>query len=360
LLVLVVCATDAFVRFGYNVEIRSYSIVTCRLHTFLTYFLIHSSSFILMIISVDRVLVVTNKTLVDFCRKRPITVRHVRRRKSCGMLMVDSSGDRADRQLNVATAKRTMAYMSNFSSCCPNWRRVDVATTLILSFIFLLNSHYLFFLNLNQIDPESSSDQEQPHSEDAAAVICFPHKDDVYFHFLVNWWVYIDICVYSFVPFVVMAVCSLIILGKIVQKNANFHNHRLGSTSQSGGKQSKKNRQLLYMLLLTNLYFLLSQLPFCITFVLFQCTYDYSAVIQPIVHLISYSNNSVNFIFYGLSSQVYRQELLNLVFLRPSRRESVLAAGAGSNTTTQHRRTTVVLSNGRCKNSATTTPQTTN
>lgn len=63
MLVLLVCSTDALSRFGFQWEIRAQSIFTCRVHTFLTYFLPHASSIILMVVSVDRALVVTNNTV---------------------------------------------------------------------------------------------------------------------------------------------------------------------------------------------------------------------------------------------------------------------------------------------------------
>lgn len=63
LLVLIVCATDALAKFGFEWELRSTSIVVCRLHTFLTYLLTDASSLILMVVSVDRALVVTNSSI---------------------------------------------------------------------------------------------------------------------------------------------------------------------------------------------------------------------------------------------------------------------------------------------------------
>ena len=49
LLVLLVCSLDAILKFGFQIEIRLYSTVICRLHTFLTYFLTQMSSIILMV-----------------------------------------------------------------------------------------------------------------------------------------------------------------------------------------------------------------------------------------------------------------------------------------------------------------------
>lgn len=63
MLVLLVCSTDALSKFGFQWEIRAQSTFSCRLHTFLTYLLTHSSSTILMVVSVDRALVVSNSSI---------------------------------------------------------------------------------------------------------------------------------------------------------------------------------------------------------------------------------------------------------------------------------------------------------
>ena len=70
LLVLIICATDAVVKFGYQIEIRSYSIILCKLHTFLTYFLTHLSSVLLMVISIDRALVIFNKNFLNLFKSK--------------------------------------------------------------------------------------------------------------------------------------------------------------------------------------------------------------------------------------------------------------------------------------------------
>jgi hypothetical protein len=71
LLVLLLCATDVFAQFRYNFEIRNVSTFMCRAHTFLTYFLPQCSSNILMAVSIDRALVVTNyKSFYTLLRRR--------------------------------------------------------------------------------------------------------------------------------------------------------------------------------------------------------------------------------------------------------------------------------------------------
>jgi len=77
-------------------------------------------------------------------------------------------------------------------------------------------------------------------------------------------------------------------------------------------KRLRRDRQLLYLLLLTNFYFIASSTPYCITFLLFKGVKDENALGQLTVHVLAYTNNAFNFIFYGISSQKYRQEFCNL------------------------------------------------
>lgn len=138
LLVLSICASDAFLRFGYQIEIRNYHIIICRLHTFLTYFLTHASSTILMIISIDRAFVVSNKKIYF-------------------SLLRFKKFERIEK-------KEPQSYLCGLSLCCilncrmtsnlekeknSKWNRSDLKVAFILIILFLINGHFLLLLNLN-------------------------------------------------------------------------------------------------------------------------------------------------------------------------------------------------------------------
>jgi hypothetical protein len=63
------------------------------------------------------------------------------------------------------------------------------------------------------------------------------------------------------------------------------------------------------MLLLANLYFLISLLPYCISTLLLVGQKADNTLGQSLVHTLMYTNNAVNFLLYGFSSQKYREEL---------------------------------------------------
>lgn len=117
-------------------------------------------------------------------------------------------------------------------------------------------------------------------------------------------------------PFIIMSICSIIILAFIQKSSRKYLSKMYKKESNLSKlilfKRLKRNRQLFYMLLVTNLFFIISSLPYCITFVLFKGEKSENPIGQLSVHVISYTNNAFNFIFYGLSSQKYRQEFCRI------------------------------------------------
>ncbi|CAF1076240.1 unnamed protein product [Brachionus calyciflorus] len=306
--VLLICSTEALARFGYSIEIRQTSSLICKLHNFMTYFLTHFSSLILMAVSIDRALVITNKTL-NVCKKSF-------NKKKKPIVIVDNT--------------------QNYKLKCSCYlldklHHVDLVISFIILVLIVLNFHFFLFMELNE---ETKLDEEFLRKKFNLTfqmneilsrkinsllegiepeLICFPLKKTTYHYFLIKIWTWIDMCVYSLIPFIVMFICSFIILFRIHIKSKTYFkrlinkNSRLNKTNVS--KRLRRNRQMLYMLLLTNFYFLLSQLPYCILFIINKGKYSDSTLEQPLVHILLYSNNAINCILYGLSSQKYRQQL---------------------------------------------------
>nr|QVK45802.1 G protein-coupled receptor [Proales similis] len=290
LLVLMICASEVVLRFGYQFDIRSSSIAVCRVHTFLTYSLTHLSSILLMVVSIDRAVVINRSTVPS---------KRGNRRKAKSSTL--------GRLLNPFTLISRLGF-----------HPVDKVIILILILVTVLNSHYLIFLNLNEFKGDFKGE---------TFFICYPAENSLYNTFLNDIWTWIDTSIYSVVPFVVMAVCSYVILISIRKKSQKFLNGLLEHGNQTNKqkiyKRIRRNRQVFYMLLLTNFYFLASLLPCCIAFAIFKGTESRSEIGQLLVHLLLYSNYSFNFIFYGVSSQRFREELRSAFGLAPARHESV-------------------------------------
>jgi len=143
LLVLIFCATDAFLRFGYQIQIRQYSQYLCRFHTFFTYFLTHVSSCILMIVSVDRALVVNNKSLYfDILRLRKFEKIEKKEAHSyfCGVSLCCL--------LHCGLSSNVIRRVNHKSFM----HRIDLIIIGLLIIVALLNIHYLFLMNINIIE----------------------------------------------------------------------------------------------------------------------------------------------------------------------------------------------------------------
>ena len=334
LLVLMICAMDVFLRYGFQIEIREHSLLLCRLHTFLTYFLIHASSFILMIISVDRALIVSNKAIY-FSLLRPKLAESIEKRENSLLL-----GSNLCCVLRCGI--KSKFKRNGLNKPCMN--RMDLVILTTLSLLLLLNIHYLFFMNINSIQQRDRDPGKDPFliensklnisiiydlyddfdfrinemvnyeksfvekRSDIAEFACYPPEGTAYYAFLSKYFIWIDIIVYSFLPCVIMSICSAIILYRIRTSDNKYLTNVFTKNNQTPFyRRLKRNRQLLYMLLITNLYFLLSSLPYCIMFLLYRGENSESGFGQLFVHVLSYTNNAFNFIFYGVSSQKYRE-----------------------------------------------------
>ena len=123
-------------------------------------------------------------------------------------------------------------------------------------------------------------------------------------------------------PLIVMISCSFILFYEIKKKSENFF--KISGNKQNRGifkNRIKRNKQILYMLTATNIFFITCSLPYCI--LCFKSNFSssqYSSFSQVlfIVHILSYSNNSFNFIFFLIFSNHYRQALYNLSRCRTS------------------------------------------
>ena len=76
----------------------------------------------------------------------------------------------------------------------------------------------------------------------------------------------------------------------------------------------RRNNQLLVMLGATNLFFITCTMPYCITqHIAFSIDDKIFDIILVIIHILAYSNNAFNFVFFIIFSQKYRETLIKLI-----------------------------------------------
>ena len=331
LLVLLIGTSDALLTFGYFIMIRLYSDFLCKTHTFITYFLTHMSSIVLMVVSIDRAMIVCNKTLDSLWLK-----------------------SRVHRTTMISRKIQSKLFKSNY---------IEKVILILIVVLALFNIHYLIFLRLTESDLEidvrlnsstsssSSSNNNQSmtyyrnvsnflkgddilikhlkiHQTTKTAIksehnmspkvsyVCFPSQNTIYNFFLLHIWIWIDMCVYSMIPFIVMSICSVVIVSEIRSKSRSFLSQKTNKTISD--KAKKRNKQLLIMLIVTNIHFVLCTLPLGIEMIYYKFkTNNYEThFLQSFFHTLAYTNNSINFVFYIIFSTKYRKTLKN--FLVPS------------------------------------------
>jgi hypothetical protein len=299
LFVILICTFDDLMSFGFKIQIRLHSTLVCKLHTFMTSWLPQMSSVVLMIVSIDRALVVYN-------------------RSKC------------------------------FNAFC-----VEKTIATIAAVLIIINLHHLFFFDLSlevQNIDHFSYEREPDHKMDYYLVnikpekwknelevenhdhllfdsnlvkeknlyyLCYPPSNTIYYFFLISVWKWVDTLVYSILPFLVMIVCSMLILMEIKRKSSASLLISSNLNKIIAQNRTKRNNQILLMLISTNLFFILCSLPYCISN--YNVSLDRSDTNSSnslyIVHILAYSNNAFNFFFYGLFSKKYRDELLKLCHL---------------------------------------------
>ena len=334
LLVLIICTTDFLLTITDYLVIRLESDFICRLHTFLTYFLTHMSSFILMIVSIDRALIVCGRS---FKKKLPI-LNEKDKRKSVISLKAPNSLLRTKNQ-----KVRVEFFRLEFLS----FNQVEKTLLFIAVPLILINLHYLIFLNLFSIN---INEEKLPNNKTIYAFIeelsyqgdvikindisnqtmksyhiemCYPKYKSNYGYFLEHIWIWLDTIIFSLMPFGVMLACSIIILVEIKMKSKNI----ISSRRNASIKSKQRNKKLLLMLIVTNLNFVFCSLPLCINIVIMNRFKDLSYNshgYQIIFHILSYINNSINFIFYILFSTNYRKVLFSILRISGMLRNNML------------------------------------
>ena len=132
LLVLLVCATDALLMFGFYIEVRLYSILACKIHTYITYILTQFSSIVLMVVSIERVSVIGCKSIIQLILRKQLVKQKAK------------------------TVNRSRFMRSN---------RVGLIVLFILAILVVLNLHYLFYIDITEVKKVSLDSSESEFIE---------------------------------------------------------------------------------------------------------------------------------------------------------------------------------------------------
>jgi hypothetical protein len=281
--------THLLIIIYFDYDLRLISNFLCSFHSFLTIYLSHLSSNTLAAISISR--------CFKLIRLKPVKNEM---KKLTKVTSVDKN-DTFLRNNNNRKFKITIGH-------------ADYTILLIMIILFLFDSHYLLWMRLS--DPEISN--STLNNETLVTKQCHPslNKQFYYNKFLATTWVWIDLFLYSYIPFVIMMVCTVLITYKLYKVNKNIGRSKMSNNNQQHQsisnqnqtfikKRAKKTNQIYKLLILINVCFFVLVTPLVLSNSLGILVIE-NKIILELVYILSYSNHCINFVFYGLSCKIYR------------------------------------------------------
>ena len=343
LLVLYSGLLDLFFTIEYSgaFSVRSLNQVTCRLHTFITYWSQHSSSWILSFISVDRA-VATN--CIQFARKfcTPRSAEYIvaailviiallnchelvylRLQDVDQMevkvntdeyttvsplrtsLFTESSFISEDNQLNNNKQRRNLESSYLVVSICdsPQWNFLCSRDKRDLSLSSITDR--FFYSPLVTSIPNATTNSFIFDSSMTSSTVphCAAYKGSGYEYFWDHVWEWIDVCLYAFIPFTVMSIGTFLIVYRVYYQHRRVFRSRLSGQNHqsSAGTTPNKAKSLFYLLFTLNLLYFILVSPVVLVTTLSRDPVEEHAYprFKAIIYLMQYCNHSLNFIFYG-------------------------------------------------------------
>jgi hypothetical protein len=316
--ILLICATNSVLTYGYNIEIRLYSRLACKFHTFFAYLLTHLGSVVLMCISVERAMVVCNINLVKFHVELKM-LRIYRVEKVIVFILIVLVSINLHHlfyfDLNIFNQNLNNQMTKIEIKDKIQGKEWSVPNNLTLNEILDYEHEDFSDVFDERLRKRDLSEEEDEYDFKGEILICYPLQENNYHYFLDHIWTWIDSAIYCFVPFFVMTICSIVIYFELKRTSNRLLKITARTNKKFVQKRMKRNKQIFYLLTSTNLFFILCSLPYCILSFKSNDESTFSNLTKTllIIHIFSYSNNSFNFIYYGLFSKQYRDSVIKLL-----------------------------------------------
>jgi hypothetical protein len=260
ILALVTGLLRQWIKYTFKVDIREDLTVTgCRFHWFMVYVTTQCSSWMLICVTLERVI--------------SSYIPH-RRRIFCKM------------------------------------RVACVVVGVIIFSLVLLNSHYLF--GYGNIIRHSNNETVKE--------ICIPKSGD-YSYFISYSWTWVDLCVFYLVPLLFLLVGNSLIIYKVLDSHRRSRQAVAPSAYQITASQQSKTSGLTKLLLLVSIIFIVCVTPI-VVYPIGEPYWKEGAsdhkiaamfLVETIANLLMYINHSVNFVIYFLSGTKFRAEVNRLI-----------------------------------------------
>lgn len=273
-------------------DIRNEDDASCRIHTFLTYSSIHFSSWLLVAVTLERVLSVI----------MPHRIKAISTVKVAAIAIVSTAG-----------------------------------------VLILLNGHFLFGIGYGYVREQSAQQGRDVYHP------CWP-KTSKYQEFSDDVWPWIDFLVAFAVPFIVLTTCNIIIIVRLTLTRRHRRRMSLGQGHTLRSIDRDNNVVTVLLICLCVLFFIclapvsiyfIGQ-PYWITEITSRSITSQQEALQAradmeylifwhaVVNCVGYLNATCNFIFYVLSGSKFRREIFGLFCCRKPGLESVFGSSTRS------------------------------
>ncbi|KAJ8305019.1 hypothetical protein KUTeg_018602 [Tegillarca granosa] len=253
ILVLCVGLLRQWVLHVFNWDFREYSEVACKLHIFLTYLAIDFSAWILVAVTIERVMLV----LIPQQAKEKCT-KHV----------------------------------------------AIVIMITILLFLFCLNSHLMFGMGDSSLDIVDNTTINK----------CYPQYQ-AYNYFYDYIWPWVDYTKFCILPFTILLCGNILIATKVINQKRRIQS-KINPTKGEGSNRKYYFSSMNITLFILNSVFLICNTPISIYLIGYahwseNSTPKESAILDlvwSVCNILMYLNNTVDFFLYCLSGTEFRRE----------------------------------------------------
>jgi hypothetical protein len=263
--------------FSSGLDLRETSLIMCRLHRFLTYYLLQLSSCLLCLLSIDRFF---------------------------GVVLVLKSS----RYCTIYVAKR-----------------IIIATLLVL---FIFNIHFL--ISMGYYEPTTEFDVNLNETIKILRLRCEPNPLDKFYTKFWTIFTWLDASLYSMIPFFIMLFCNFSIIYKIVRsriqsklvvrsqirRNDTLKMRRLSKSmsiiSTNIMLPSEKRISIIFLIISFSFLFLTMPISIIESFQLLFPNSPSSISSISIATLCMYMNHVINFFFYCALGPKFRNEVKKL------------------------------------------------
>ncbi|XP_070190166.1 probable G-protein coupled receptor 139 [Littorina saxatilis] len=198
------------------------------------------------------------------------------------------------------------------ASAMINTNRAKKVIGFLVLLMFTINLHFFWTVEIVERQPVDGNNvsncEAAPHHQQLVNAV----------------WPWVDACIYSFVPFIVILVLNILIVIEVIEARA--HRLRMQSTSERRRACGPgEGMKLTIMLLTVSFAFLLTTLPMNISLIV-TAFWDHSnndlrRVVQfklanTVAELLMYLNHSMNFCLYCATGQKFRQQIVHLLRCR--------------------------------------------